>query len=120
MYPANSYSIRQELSAMPFPLDPNAPGGPGRSEYVRRSVVASGSRAAARSRDADVAIRLADNLFSLDGPAVVAEVDGEPVAALGLRHGDVLADPDRATPGILALMHARRLEARLIMSVFGA
>jgi hypothetical protein len=119
MYPANSYSIRQELSAMPFPLDPNAPGGPGRSEYVRGSVVASGRRAAARSRD-NVAIRLADNLFSLDGPAVVAEVDGEPVAALGLRHGDVLADPDRATPGILALMHARRLEARLIMSVFGA
>ena len=28
MYPANS---------LPFPADPNAPGGPGRSEYVRRS-----------------------------------------------------------------------------------
>ena len=26
---------REELIAMPFPRDPNAPGGPGRSEFVR-------------------------------------------------------------------------------------
>jgi hypothetical protein len=63
---------------MPFPLDPNAPGGPERSEYVRRSY------------------------------------------ADGLRDGDVVADPVYATSDLMALLHLRRLEARIIMSVFGA
>ena len=31
MYPANAYLIHQAS----FPRDPNAPGGPGRSEFVR-------------------------------------------------------------------------------------
>jgi hypothetical protein len=95
---------------MPFPLDPNAPGGPERSEYVRRSY----------ADGADVTVRLAESVPALDEPAVVAELDGEPVAALGLRDGDVVADPVYATSDLMALLHLRRLEARIIMSVFGA
>ncbi len=52
---------------------------------------------------------------------MLAEVGGKPVAALGLRAGDALvADPARASAGILALLHLRRLEALLITAIFGA
>lgn len=103
---------------MPFPLDPNAPGGPGRSEYLRAGFAAAGAPPADQSPD--LSIRLADNVPALGEPAVLAEVDGEPVAALGLSAGDVVADPERVNVNIMALLHLRRLEARLIMSVFGA
>jgi hypothetical protein len=53
-------------------------------------------------------------------PVVVAEVDGEPVAALGLREGEVVSGPGRVNASIVTLLHLHRLEARLIMSVFGA
>ena len=52
---------------------------------------------------------------------MLAEVGGKPVAALGLRAGDArVADPARASAGILALLHLRRLEALLITAIFGA
>jgi hypothetical protein len=68
--------------------------------------------------DADVAVRIATP--DEHEPVVVAEVDGQPVAALGLRGGEVVSDPAWANEGIAALLHLHRLEARLIMSVFGA
>jgi hypothetical protein len=67
---------------------------------------------------ADVSVRIATP--DEHEPVVVAEVDGQPVAALGLRGGDVVSHTERASAGIIALLHLHRLEARLIMSVFGA
>ena len=93
---------------MTFPLDPNAPGGPSRSDHVRRS----------HTREAEVSIRLAT--LEQQEPVVLAEVGGRPVAALGLRAGDAtLADPARADTGVMALLHLHRLEVLLIASIFG-
>jgi hypothetical protein len=103
---------------MAFPLDPNAPGGPDRSEYVSRNHAAAGAPPDAQTDEAEVTVRLA----APNGrePVVVAEVDGQPVATLGLRNAEVAADPAYLTGNILALLHLRRLEARMIMAVFGA
>jgi hypothetical protein len=103
---------------MPFPSDPNAPGGPRRSEYLRSSFAAAGARPADNASEIDVSIRLATP--EKHEPVVVAEVDGQPVAALGLRGGEVVSDPSRASSGLMALLHLRRLEALLIISIFGA
>jgi hypothetical protein len=105
---------------MSFPLDPNAPGGPGRSDHLRRSYAGSAELAAdATESEPEVSIRL--TTLEEQEPVVLAEVGGEPVAALGLRAGDArVADPARAGAGILALLHIRRLEALLITAIFGA
>ena len=50
---------------------------------------------------------------------VLAEVDGEPVAALGLADGGMVADPRRTSASIVFLLHLRRLETCLIGSVWG-
>ncbi len=118
---------------MPFPRDPNAPGGPRRSEYVRASVAArAGSD---HPTEAEVAVRLSTlegddgellrRLASLhdrpapSGPVVLAEVEGEPVAAMSLADGEAVADPSRSSSGVLALLHLHRLEARVIAAVWG-
>jgi DNA-binding IclR family transcriptional regulator len=103
---------------MAFPIDPNAPGGPRRSEYVRRGFARAGAPADAHADDTEVTVHLVTP--DEHEPVVVAEVDGQPVAAVGLRDGEVVADPAFRTSGILALLHLRRLEARIIMSIFGA
>jgi hypothetical protein len=54
------------------------------------------------------------------GPALLAEVDGEPVAAIGFVDGRAVGDPTRTTPGLLRLLRLRRLETRAIAFVFGA
>lgn len=40
-------------------------------------------------------------------PALIAEVDGEPRAALSLRDGRVIADPFRRTQALVDLLRAR-------------
>ena len=55
-----------------------------------------------------------------EGPVVIADVDGEPVAALGIGDGGAVADPSRFNGSILTLLLLRRWEVRLIGSVFGA
>ena len=50
---------------------------------------------------------------------VLAEVDGEPVAALGIADGGVVADRFRASDAIVFLMRLHRLEVSLIGSVWG-
>jgi hypothetical protein len=93
---------------MAFPLDPNAPDGPNRSEYLRLS----------HATEADLSIRLAT--LEQQEPVVLAEVGGKPVAALGLRAGDAtVADPARASAGVMALLHLHRLETLVIAAVFG-
>ena len=66
------------------------------------------------------------SLASLDhgkspaGPVVLAEMDGAPVAALGIGDGSLVADPVRAGKVTVFLMRLHRLEVRLIGSVWGA
>jgi hypothetical protein len=99
---------------------------------------ASGTAGDAGSRqlapDAAVAVRLAladdadgDSIRRLaslagsappDGPVLLAEADGEPVAALGLADGRAVAHPSRSHPAILTHLHLRRLEARLIGAIW--
>jgi hypothetical protein len=56
----------------------------------------------------------------LSGPVMLAEIDGEPVAALAISDGSALEDPCRSDASILALLRLRRWEFKLITSVFGA
>ncbi|MCA1656463.1 MAG: hypothetical protein LC713_01915 [Actinobacteria bacterium] len=69
----------------------------------------------AGSDDADVLERLAvlDSRPALDGPALLAEVDGVARAALALDGGEVVADPFAPTADLVALLRlrARRLAA---------
>jgi hypothetical protein len=78
---------------MSFPLDPNAPGGPRRSEYLRRSFAGASEPLDAQEDDSEVTVRVEK---SQDVAAPVSRVGRESTVAL------------------------RRLEARLTMAVFGA
>jgi hypothetical protein len=68
--------------------------------------------ALADDADGDAIRRLASLAGSAppDGPVLLAEVDGDPVAALGL----AVAHPSRSHPAVVTYLHLRRLEARLI------
>jgi hypothetical protein len=93
------------------------------------------STALAESPDRDVTIRLSTaedgdgdtirRLASLDdgepprGPVMLAELDGEPVAALGIADGHAVADPLRSSPAIITLLRLRRFESRVIAAVWG-
>lgn len=69
-----------------------------------------------RDTDADAPAmrRLAglDSRRPLTGPLLVAEVAGEPWAALALDSGDVVADPFRRTADLVALLHERARHLR--------
>jgi hypothetical protein len=69
---------------MAFPADPNAPGGPRRSEYVRRGYAAA-----------------------------------EAARADGFDLGEAIADPALTRTGVLTLLLMRRLETRMIVTIFG-
>jgi hypothetical protein len=91
---------------------------------VRRSARAGAGRPAedvltvtvrfATARDSGAIERLAelDSGEAPDGPALVAEVDGELVAVLPLREGTVLADPFRPTADIVRLLELREAQLR--------
>src|SRR4051794_30800048 len=57
---------------------------------------------AAAGRDQDVLARLAtlDSQRALCGPALIAEIAGQPAAAIDLKAGRVVADPFQATAGL--------------------
>ena len=55
----------------------------------------------------------------LSGPVVLAEENGDPVAAVGLKSGQAVADPCRSSSALIALLHLHRLEARLIGALVG-
>ena len=63
----------------------------------------------AQGRDARAIERLAalDSSRPPRGTVLVAEVDGEPWAAMGIDDGHVVADPFRRSAGIVELLHAR-------------
>jgi hypothetical protein len=54
------------------------------------------------------------------GPVMLAELDGEPVAAMGIADGKTVADRSRAASWVMAMLSLRRLETRAIIAVFGA
>lgn len=62
-----------------------------------------------RPTDESTLRRLAalDSTRPLKGPALVAEIDGEPVAALGLTDGRVVADPFVKTAEVVELLKVR-------------
>ena len=74
------------------------------------------------SDDSDAASirRLAGCDEAPHGPALLAELDGQAVAAIGLADGRAVADKQRASGSLLTLLKLRRWEARAIISVFGA
>jgi hypothetical protein len=120
---------------MTFPIDPNAPGGPQRSQYLREHFAPPGASVSDPSPEPDVALRVSTvdgddreslrRLASLEyspapsGPVVFAELNGDPVAALSIRDGHTVADPSRSNAGIIALLHLHRFEARVIGAISG-
>jgi hypothetical protein len=54
------------------------------------------------------------------GLVAIADVGGEPVAAVAFADGRAVADPERSTPSILALLHMHRWTLRAIVTVWGA
>ena len=85
-----------------------------RAAQQRRLVVREREPAAvelrtARVRDADALRRLAalDEAAELEGGVLLALIDGEPVAALSLQDGRVVANPFVATLEAVALLRLR-------------
>jgi hypothetical protein len=55
------------------------------------------------------------------GPFVMAELEGEPVAAISIADGQTVAHPYLYPhTGVLLTLHLRRLEARLIGSIWAS
>jgi hypothetical protein len=54
------------------------------------------------------------------GLVAIADVGGEPVAAVGFADGRAVADPDRSSPSIVALLQMHRWALRAIVTVWGA
>jgi hypothetical protein len=50
---------------------------------------------------------------------MLAELDGQPVAAIGIADGTTVADPARSTPDITILLRMRRIEARVLAALGG-
>ena len=53
------------------------------------------------------------------GLLALAELAGEPVAAVGLADGRTVADRSRAGAALLAVLQLHRLEVRLIGAIWG-
>ncbi|MBV9336948.1 MAG: hypothetical protein JO262_00525 [Solirubrobacterales bacterium] len=54
-----------------------------------------------------------------EGVVLLAEREGEPVAAIGLFDGHTVADPARSNLAVRLRLHLLRLQLRLIVSVHG-
>jgi hypothetical protein len=54
-----------------------------------------------------------------EGAVLLADVDGEPVAAIGLFDGHVVSDPARAGLAMRLRLRVVRLQALLIVTVYG-
>src|SRR4051812_9012703 len=66
----------------------------------------------ATARDQDVLARLAtlDSQRALSGPALIAEIAGQPAAAIDLKAGRVVADPFQPTAGLVEHLRLRAIE----------
>ena len=54
-----------------------------------------------------------------EGVVLLAEVEGEPVAAIGLFDRRTVADPARSNLGLRMRLHLLRLQLRLVVAVRG-
>ena len=54
-----------------------------------------------------------------EGVVLLAELEGEPVAAVGLFDRQTVADPARSTLALRMRLHLLRLQVRLIVAVRG-
>jgi hypothetical protein len=54
-----------------------------------------------------------------EGPVLLAELEGEPVAAIGVFDGHAIAAPDRSSLALRIRLHLLRLQARLIAAAGG-
>ncbi len=54
-----------------------------------------------------------------EGVVLLAEVEGEPVAAIGLFDGYPVSDPARSTLAVRIRLHLLRLQLRLIVAIHG-
>jgi hypothetical protein len=68
--------------------------------------------------DEDITFRVSTDLPQ--GPVMLAERGGEPVAAMSIADGRMLTDPHRVSSWVLTVLRLRRLETKAIISVFGA
>ena len=78
---------------------------------------ANGSHVTVRvadERDVPTLARLAalDSAATPPGPALVAEIDGEPAAALPIAGGAAVADPFRRTSAVIELLELRAAQIR--------
>jgi hypothetical protein len=91
------------------------------AEYCRSPAVATIRASLADGRDGESVRRLASLTARPPpkGAVLLAEVDGEPVAAVGIADGEAIADPERSTPQLLAQLRIQRLQVRLIGSIWG-
>lgn len=53
------------------------------------------------------------------GPVLIAEQGDVPVAAISLADGHAVSDPARWNPYIAALLRMRRIEARMLVAIWG-
>jgi hypothetical protein len=53
------------------------------------------------------------------GPVVLAEICGEPVAAVGITDGRAVSDPARVTPGLLGHLRMHSVRVRISDSISG-
>jgi hypothetical protein len=54
-----------------------------------------------------------------EGPMLLAEVQGDPVAAIGIFDGHAIFDPNRSTLALRMRLRLLRLQLRLIVTVYG-
>ena len=54
-----------------------------------------------------------------EGAVLLAEIHGDPVAAIGLFDRHAIADPDRATLALRTRLHLVRLGLRLVVAIHG-
>ena len=54
-----------------------------------------------------------------DGAVVLAEISGEPVAAVGIADGRTVSDPARTTPALLRHLRLHSVQARVVGSIWG-
>jgi len=54
-----------------------------------------------------------------DGPLLLAEVGGDPVAAIGIFDGHTISDPGRSSLALMMRLHILRVQLRLAVAVWG-
>ena len=54
-----------------------------------------------------------------EGPVLFAEVDGKPVAVIGIADGRTVGDPERTTIALRTRLRLERLFVRLVHTVWG-